>query len=115
MSIEQAAAKLGKVITAWDLAIANVTKPDKPKPSAKAKPKPCVVCGETFTPQLNHPNALYCSSHCKGVVQARREKAARHAAGLKQRGGKQECKVNMKRTWKQVFGKPVAIDDQLWC
>jgi hypothetical protein len=100
-------------MNAWTLALANVTKPDPKKPSPNAVPKQCVICGETFQPLQNHPSAKYCSSHCKGVVKAKKEKAARAAAGLKPRGGykpTEQCipehqhKVKRQRYWKEAFG-----------
>lgn len=100
-------------MNAWTIALTNLTtKTPPPSPSSGIAPKICPACGKTFTPLTNHRSTTYCTKKCMGSAKAGREKAKRHARGLKKTGGSRKIvsdvpknqKVDMKRDWKTVFG-----------
>ena len=111
-------------MNAWTLAITNLTtKTPPPPPSSGIAPKVCPACGKTFTPLTNHRSTTYCTKKCMGSAKAGREKAKRHARGLKKTRTvvndlPQKQKIDFKRTWGSVFGADgkvrVPTEDQPW-
>lgn len=96
----------------WQLALSNFAeKPEAPIPDGVVT-KTCPVCNKPF--HASNIKRTYCSEHCRSSEKAKREKAQRHARGLKKKAGHykpmEECVpayqhlVERKRYWKEVFG-----------